>query len=602
MRELLVATGCWLLPLAVALGSASDENQIPRVGEAERVEVNLVLIDVVVRDRKERSVSGLSREDFELLVDRRPVDASEIETFEELCQAADPAVSPEDRVAGQPQSSQASVEETRGGESHPVPRYIVIYLDFSQMSLAGRALSLRAAREFLLTGITPRDLVMIVTHKMGLRLVQDFTSSGSLLVSRIDELLADRATLDMDVLEEPARIADVALRPCEPNFVSCTARRALATAYSVDEEQRARRSLRSLEGLMPALAARNGRKALVLFTDALRAEPGAQFMSLVQSTAKAAGIDLKKELLLLTREANAAGVSIYTVHAGGLDDVSVTRFRDARAETPLRSEIPRELQQRAALRDARAETPIFGASAISPISEALDAALTGLDSALAMQTTLATETGGRAIQRTNDLGRILESARGDLSCYYLLGYRYNGRGDGERHSLIVRLGPDRDGRRRPGHSIRHRPYFTDSSETDRLRRRLRSALQAPALYRPLSATTEAILLASQASANLVSIRVSVPVDSLPLTPPWEGPSEGRAILQVVSQDSDFSCRSERELDVREEPQRHILLETECALMPGRYELSVAMIDPSSGEIRARRSSLVVREGQSREPQ
>ena len=58
-----------------------------RITGAERVQVGLVLIDVVVRDRKDRPVAGLTRDDFQLLVDRLPAPAADIESFEEVCPA-----------------------------------------------------------------------------------------------------------------------------------------------------------------------------------------------------------------------------------------------------------------------------------------------------------------------------------------------------------------------------------------------------------------------------------------------------------------------------------------------------------------------------------
>ncbi|HET6372309.1 MAG TPA: VWA domain-containing protein, partial [Candidatus Polarisedimenticolia bacterium] len=403
-----------VLPWASAGAGAEPERPIPHVGDAEKVQVNLVLIDVVVRDRKDRPISGLTRDDFELLVDRLPVPSSDIETFEEICAPAEAA-----RLTPPPGTPPPGTP-TQAQEPVAVPqlRHFVVYLDFSQMSPSGANQALKAAREHFLNRIGDSDRVMILAHKKGLRLVQDFTSDRALLASRIDELMADSTTIDTDVLEEGRNLADMASKACDPKYGRCSRRADAAMSFSAQEELRARRSLKALEGLMPALAGLKGRKALVLFTDALREEPGVQYAQLARTTPQALGVSISSDVLRLTREANAAGVSIYTVHASGLDDHTVEQFRDART-----------IEENPKLTNSGDQPPIE--------MDSFPAAQAGLDSALAMQTTLAAETGGRSLKRTNDLAGILETARTDLSCYYLLGYRTQSRANDERHSLIV---------------------------------------------------------------------------------------------------------------------------------------------------------------------
>lgn len=76
--------------LVLAPGAAAPPAPVS-VDLEERVEVQLVLIDVVVLDRHERTVPGLSARDFDLQVDFKPV---EIATFDARCPlgaAADPS-------------------------------------------------------------------------------------------------------------------------------------------------------------------------------------------------------------------------------------------------------------------------------------------------------------------------------------------------------------------------------------------------------------------------------------------------------------------------------------------------------------------------------
>src|SRR5207247_9194211 len=88
MQSLKLSCAGLLLCASAASPGATDTPPTPaRIAGAEKVQVSLVLIDVVVRDRKDRPVAGLTRDDFELLVDRLPAAATDIESFEEVCPA-----------------------------------------------------------------------------------------------------------------------------------------------------------------------------------------------------------------------------------------------------------------------------------------------------------------------------------------------------------------------------------------------------------------------------------------------------------------------------------------------------------------------------------
>ena len=85
----------------------------------------------------------------------------------------------------------------------------------------------------------------------------------------------------------------------------------------------------------------------------------------------------------------------------------------------------------------------------------------GIDSAVSLQATLALETGGRSLRNSNDLTAIIESARRDLSCYYLLGYSPPNAPDGLRHDLQVKISRSRRSGLPRDLDIRHRPFFID---------------------------------------------------------------------------------------------------------------------------------------------
>jgi len=530
-------------------GSAAPPETPKRITGTEQVQVNLVLIDVAVRDRKDQPVTSLTRDDFELRIDGVAVVPTDIESFEEVC---------EEQAAAAPQATTAGAAVAT---PTPAPRHIVIYFDFSHMSVAGARLAMRGARDQLARQPVPADRVMILAYKNGLRLVQEFTTDTALLVSRIDAMLSDRATIETDVMEEDTNAREVHDTPCgDPH---CSFRRAAASARAIQEEIWGRRSLEALTTLMPALAGLKGRKAAILFTEALRQEPGAEYYVFTPVTPREEGISLEREMLRLTSEANAAGVSFYSVLAGGMtaDDLS---------------------------------SDVVGSSRGA-----------GNESALALQTTLAVETGGRALQRTNDVGAILGTASRDLSCYYLLGYLYQGRGDNKRHSILVKLKPDKQGARRAGLTVRHRPYYNDQSAEDRRNRLVESALRAPALFHGLPVAAEAFALAptrpdsSARAGRRVLIKATVPIAPLPLLPSGEAWLEGRVALRgrVTTSEGEQICDFDHEMPLRipreEVEAARLIYETGCVLAPGSYTLSLIALDPITLEIGARLTPLTV---------
>jgi VWFA-related protein len=590
-----------LLLLAAALLSTSSraapfpappsDGTPRRVATAERVQVNMVLIDVVVRDGKGNPVPGLTRDAFELLVDRLQVEPDAIESFEEVCAGATTAEAP----AASPDAAAAAA-----GPDEPPPqaRHIVVVFDFSHLTLSGRRQSLRAARDWLSREPAAEDRIMLLMFKRQLHLVQDFTSSSSLLVARIDDMLLDTGSLDGEVLEEGSNLIDVGRVLCDGEGVAamdrtgeleglgvpaawkdsagatCIARRSRATMHAVEEEARGRRALKALEDLMPALSSLRGRKALVLFSDVLRDEPGIQYTALAGATPQSLGIELKEDILRLTREANAAGVALYTVHAGGLDDAMQAMFA---ARTGLEAhDVP-------AVRDAMSS-----------------AARSGLSAALSLQATLAAETGGRAVQRTNDLGRVLAVAREDLSCHYLLGYRHPGRGDNQRHSLIVRLRPGASGRV-ARHEVRHRPYYIDHAPSRRRDRLVRSALDVPGLHPAVPLSLEAFALAPTSRGRRVLLKATVPMNSLALLPAGDGRREGRVrVRSEIAGKGSTVCAHDTELPVSvpspsgaAPAAERLVYETECDLPPGTYDLSLAVMDLTTQDTGGRRVPLVV---------
>ena len=547
------------LPLLAATGAPLTP-PTPRSG-TEKVEISLVLIDVIVRDRKETPIRGLTRDDFEMTVDAKPVDPSAIEVFEEVC------VPPEDQPEQPPLQGAGST--TAEAPAPPAQErallHMVVYLDFSQLSMAAHRKSILAARDHLAANMGPSDRTMILAYMKGLRLVQDFTGDRDLLVSRLDAMLDDRATLDTDALEEAQNMVDVAQN---------LPRKSAALAYAAQEGFRVRGSLNALASVMPRLAGLRGRKALVLFTDLLKDDPGAQYLTMLNTTPKSEGmVDVLPDILRVTREANAAGVSIYTVHAAGLDEHPVRQLVSGYKTSPFVS---------ADTLEATIDPLLIG-------EQVVNGAGVALTSALALQGALALETGGRSLQRTNDLAGVMRSARQDLSCYYLLGYSHAGPGDDSQHQIVLKLKDDPD--RPRGLTVRYRPSFTDRSDASRRDRMLRSALEVPEFYKTFHVALEAYALAPQSSKRGVLIKTVVPLEGLSLIPDGEVHKGRLEIRGSITRERETVCDFKQDIAIRRRAEERLVYQTGCMLPAGSYDLTVAVLDRGASQAGARRVPL-----------
>ena len=178
-----------VLALVPAAGAAAPERPVD-LKQEEQVDVRLVLVDVLVTDRSGRTVPGLTREDFTLLVQNRPV---EIDTLDNHCERG--AI--QDPLPRQ---------ETRSLLS-PVPAgpvRIVLLFDHDHMDMGDRLDALASAREIVAAGTGPDDELMVAVLTDGLRILAPFTSDRSELDGALNRMEQD-VTIWAKLFDPPYR-------------------------------------------------------------------------------------------------------------------------------------------------------------------------------------------------------------------------------------------------------------------------------------------------------------------------------------------------------------------------------------------------------------
>jgi VWFA-related protein len=328
----------------------------------------LVLVNVVVRDKSGNVVRGLTRDDFTVSEDNKPQTITSFD-FEELDRApasaapAAPVLAAGAPAAGQPLAPLPAADLTRL-DLHG-RRLIVLFFDLSSMQPDESGRAVKAAHDYLSHQLTPADLVAVASFSTALRVDQDFTADASALATAVDRLggaggqgFDDGTTGDADGTPDngTAFVAD------DTEF----------NIFNID------RRLDALRSLSDALAPIEQKKSVIYFSSGMN-----------QS-----GTDNQVQLRRTIDRAVRANVSIYAADMRGLQ--ALPPGGDATQQS------------------ARGQSLFSGATVTNQFSK--------LATTQETLVSMAEDTGGRAFFDSNAFGKVFDRVIEDTSAYYILGY------------------------------------------------------------------------------------------------------------------------------------------------------------------------------------
>lgn len=186
MRTTLIAAA-----LAIAIALPAIAQDAPKY--EEKLDVNLLLLDVTVTDRKGNQILGLTKDDFIVKIDGAQTPVSSMEYFTNR------------RLLNVPEAqAEFKVERVKD------VRYFVLFFHtypdpafrtrFQNDLIAAR----RASLEFVEKRIRPEDKVAVAGYDLRLKLYSDFTSDKSVLKKAIEEA----ATFSNGIVATPENNAD----------------------------------------------------------------------------------------------------------------------------------------------------------------------------------------------------------------------------------------------------------------------------------------------------------------------------------------------------------------------------------------------------------
>jgi VWFA-related protein len=369
-KAIAVAISAGLLlqgPVAmVAQQSAQTETSQARI----EVTTELVLVNVVARDKKGNLVKDLKKEDFTLLEDgkKQQISTFDFESVDEVATAG----AAEATVSGAAGPGQGTLLRTTKKAPPSLDardrRLMLFFFDFSAMDPEQIDRSVDAAKKFVSTKMQPADLIALVSLATNLHVDLDFTDEQTKLMTALSAYSSGEGQgFDNGATGTAEGSAETSgsFTPDDTDFNTFTADRKLL----------------ALQSLMQALGKLPQKKSLIYFSNGI-----------TQS-----GLDNQSALRATTAAAVKANVSIYSLDIRGLQAFP-----------------PGGEAQSASL---------HGQSAYSGASILND--LNGNATSQDTLATLSADTGGKAFFDSNDFSGVFSQVQKDSSVYYVLGFTSN---------------------------------------------------------------------------------------------------------------------------------------------------------------------------------
>ena len=582
-----------VLALVAALGPPAPLHpQVPP--QTFPTSSELVLLDLVVRDKAGRLVTDLRPNEIEVLEDGR---SCAVRSFRLVRAGTDP---------GNPRAAQAApagVEISGETTATSPPREGMLLLVFDRLAPVSAALARSAAVDFVRRPFPAGTWAAVVEIRDSMRLVGGLTQDLSHVPAAIElatsrtgsvepaksgdqanatreamtaALVATNSSVGVDGIDPVAAARIRAPKgPAELKQIEVEAR-ILTEVDSLNRQRLGSNALYALQALASAFTGIEGRKTVLLFSEGL---PVPEAVSDV--------------LDRVVSQANRANLTLYAFDARGL--ATEGGFEEAKRAILA----ARNLSERAMRSTGSEEGPNRGVSPleVQAPSLALDAIRLNEQANLR---DLAESTGGFLVAETNDLGAAMERVGADLRSYYEIGYvPANTDPDGAFREIEIKV-------RRRGVSVRtRRGYFAlpaGASPALPYELALASALAKPAP--PQSFTFDVVATPAEGSGERpVQVEVRVPFGELRFVAD-EAKASYRAHFSVLalvkdptgalvtklSHDWPISGAASEAAHVRGQT---ATIKRELLLAPGRYALETAVLDRLNGSLSTRRVELIV---------
>jgi VWFA-related protein len=531
-RRILAVVSFAALTANYPLAAWAQQAPAQQATQAIRATTELVLVNVVARDKKGNLIRDLKREDFTVLEDgqKQQVSSFDFENLEELALAGQTTPTATGREAAEPAAA-------RPAATQPVldardRRLILLFFDFSAMDPEQIDRAVDAAKKYVNTKMQTPDMIAIVSLSTNMRLDLDFTDNKAKILSVLGAYNSDSGQgFDNGSTGSSEGAAETS--------GAFTADDTDYNTFSAD------RKLLALQSIIQAVGKLSQKKSLIYFSNGI----------------SQSGVDNQSALRAATAAAVKANVAIYPLDVRGLQAL------------PGGGEA-----QNASL---------HGQSAYSGAS-----VLNDLNSNAATQETLSTlaaDTGGKAFFDSNDFSGVFSQVQKDTSAYYVLGYTSsNHLKDGRfRHIKVVLNRADVKLEYRAGYYAGR--DFEHSNRTDR-EQQLQDELASDLPATDVAVYAGTAYFRRDDSHYFLAVSLVVPGSQIPFVQEKDRDNATLDISGVVLEGGKFQVGQLRDTvklavdSMQQVRRKNVQYNTSFVLAPGSYHLKFVVRENRTGRM------------------
>jgi VWFA-related protein len=518
---------------AAAQGAQGSGQQDTRSAYTLKVDSDLVLTNVVVRDKKTGEVvRGLSASDFQIEENGKPQSIISFD-FQSVDQAAPLN---EATVNGKTTNTiMGSMNRTVTSAQLRNHRLIVMFFDITSMQPEDLDRAQEAARNYLNRQMQPADLVAVVSLDQSLSLDQDFTASKQLLLNAVNSYSGTQGS------------------GFQSGATSTTNQVEDTTSFTPDEQEyndvNTDRELFAFEDIAHSLAYINEKKSLLYFSGGIQRD----------------GIENQASLHAAINASVRANMSIYSVDARGLEAIS-----------PLGD---------ASTGSLRGSGAYNGAS----LQNNLDSNFNTQE----VMATLSSDTGGKAFFDSNDFSPAFQRIQQDTSAYYVIGFRSTDTlRDGRYRKLTIKINrPNVKLEYRPGY---YAPADYKHANKDERERQLQEQLSSDLAATDVEVYLQAYYFRSDtgngAPRFYVPVSLIVPGSQIPFV---KGGDRSKATIDIIGELKNTAGQDMAEIrqtvklaidDSQQVSRKNIQYTTSFTLPLGKYHLKFVVRENQTGRM------------------
>lgn len=577
--SMLVTTAFLLTAFPV---QAQDKQQTKSDDDVVKVTSNLVSLDVIVKDKKGRTITDLKPEDFTVSENGVP---QKIEFFDSTLTS----------------SSQADQEST-GFDSTQVrsraptgfPRNIIaLVLDGQSTELSNLTHVREGTIKYIRERISDTDSVALFSISGGLQLLQPFTQNKAKLIASVekayDSSVVSKTAEARGISENISALRDRVAAGPDPDEPIAASPGAGAGGSAAAQAMIARRMLEQYIQLRSSLSAQQTRPvlaALAAISEGLRSIPGKKTLVMFsQGFVATEALDWQVQSTIDI--ANRANVAIYIIDSGGLTGGAPTSGALV-SGSPLGG-ISGALGMEQRRRAAPGES-VFDIARQEGVNRQQDVLFR-----------ISEDTGGHFIKNTNDIAGGLERIDAEIRSRYTLAYRSTNQNfDGSFRKVKIEVRrPDVNVLTRPGYYAIPPSQIVPLSPDDRKLLANFANIQAhPTL--PLSLQVNSYL--AREGVYLVPLSFEIPPAEIKFDRQGDKQRLQLEVLGVIRAEGDEKILSRLggNFDVSLTPQQYesilndkIFYRQDIQLYSGKYTIDLIVRDRLSGKAVARQEKLVL---------